>query len=300
MSRVMSTNASNQIFNWQRFTTALRKEVVENKRQLLLGLLAMYLAFTVLMVLGNVIASNMFDSNVSSNVLMKVLPAAFVATVYTIIVAIAASLAFRQLTSKSGRIALFTSPSSNVEKFMVNLLIYVIGAAIAFFACAQLADLTRVIVLTPFKTPAFEVPDPMNYFSILLGSTAAMKSVGQEMLKDSASFYRATMIASLFLGPAIYFMGSVLWPRWAVVKSFACQQLINITLSFISWGIMLVTGHFSLMSLNASTAPEDFTLFLEKFTRINTYFGFAICTLFWVVSWFLFKRKDIISLKWWS
>ena len=46
MNPVMSTNASNQTFDWNRFTAALRKEAVENKRQLLLVLLTMFMAFT--------------------------------------------------------------------------------------------------------------------------------------------------------------------------------------------------------------------------------------------------------------
>ena len=75
MNHVMSTNASNQIFDWHRFTAALRKELVENKRQLLLILLAMFLGFTVFMVIGNLIASNMGE--LSANIMMEIMPAAF-------------------------------------------------------------------------------------------------------------------------------------------------------------------------------------------------------------------------------
>lgn len=302
MNHVMSTNASNQIFDWHRFTAALRKELVENKRQLLLILLAMFLGFTVFMVIGNLIASNMGER--SANIMMEIMPAAFTASVYTFIVAITASLAFRNLTSKTGRISLFTSPSSNFEKFLVNLTIYVIGAAIAFFACAQLADLARIAVLTPFKSETMNVPGPMNFFSILIDSSYnLLNSQYVNALVERPSFYRAITIASLFIGPAIYFMGSVLWPRWAVVKSFACQQVINMVLNIFIFSIFGFLGGFinpSMISLNPNSLSNDMLSSLIDYTNISITISFIICTLCWVGAWFLFKRKDVVSLKWWS
>ena len=299
MTTAMSTNTSNQTFDGHRFTIALRKEIVENKRQLLLGMVAMILTFTSFMVIGNVISNAMRDYDTDALKTMDFLPAAMISTTYTFVVAIAASLSFRNLTSKNGRVALFTSPSSTVEKFIVNLLIYVIGVAIAFFACAQLADLLRIAILFPFKSDTFVVPGPTNIFSILLNSTQSIMNVSEKMLSESPAYYRGVTLISLALGPAIYFMGSVLWPRWAVVKTFACQQLINTVLSAIVFA--LIFGFISPDIFNPEAADiNEMSSFFSNYTRITTYIALVISALCWVGSWFLFKRKDVVSLKWWS
>ena len=295
----MSTNTSNQTFDWHRFTIALRKEIVENRRQLLLGLVAMILTFTSFMVMGNAISNIIMNHDAESAIVMDFLPAAMIASAYTFVVAIAASLAFRNLTSKNGRVALFTSPSSTVEKFIVNLLIYVIGVAIAFFACAQLADLLRIAILLPFKSDTFVVPGPMNIFSILMNSTQSMMHVSQEIITESPAYYRGLTILSLALGPAIYFMGSVLWPRWAIVKTFACQQLINIVLSAIVF--VLIFGFITPAIFNPDAAAvNEMSSLLSSYSKITTYIALVISALCWVGSWFLFKHKDVVSLKWWS
>ena len=300
----MSTNVSNQIFVWQRFTAALRKEVVENKRQLLLVLLSMFLAFTVIMVIGNVLFSKLLGEQASS-IIMDYMPAAVITTAYSIVVAVAASLAFRNLTSKTGRIALFTNPASNTEKFIVNLLVYVIGAGVAFFACAQLADLARIAVLTPFKSPTFAVAGPMNFFKILMDSSYNLMNMGNSLgatniVMETPSFYRTLTLLSLLLGPAIYFLGSVLWPRWSLVKSFASQQLINFVINIFVFIILFGTLYTAFVDFDANSVPRDQMSVLSHYTVISSYIAFGLCIVWWVLSWFLFKRKDIISLKWWS
>ena len=96
----------------------------------------------------------------------------------------------------------------------------------------------------------------------------------------------------LFLSPAMFFMGSVLWPRWAVVKTFACQQVINIIVSVVLMSTFMfpyVTG----LKIDDGSG-------ILTFTTWSVYFGFAISIISWIASWFLFKRKDVVSLKWWS
>lgn len=294
MSPVMSTNTSNQTFDWNRFTAALRKEAVENKRQLLLVLLTMFMAFTIFMVLDNVITIS-FEGK-EADIIMSVMPAVFTTTVYTVVVAVTASLAFRKLTSKTGRIDLFSNPASDTEKFLVNLVIYVVGAALAFFACAQLADLTRIAVLSPFKSETFDVPGPMNFFTVLMESSGSIiektRGIANAPGIVQIQHLKTFTFISLFLGPAMYFMGSVLWPRWAVVKTFACQQVINVIVTIVMMSVLLfpyITGQ----------KIDDGSGFL-KYTIWTGYFGFAISIFCWIASWFLFKRKDVVSLKWWS
>ena len=303
MKAAMSTTSSNQIFDWGRFTAALRKEVVENKRQLLLIVASIFLFFMVSMILGNIISNSVNKmSDPEGQEVMNFMPAIFVSVVYTVIVIVVASLSFRNLTSKTGRVALFTSPASMTEKFAVNLVIYVIGAFVAFLVCAQLADLVRIAILKPFETKNFLVPGPMNFFTILTGSSFDMMGLSDifetEVLESQFHTFKLMSVLSIILGPAMFFMGSVLWPRWSVLKTFAAQQIINGVVNFF---IMLIFA-MPLLYYGADhkTFTEADTSNLVHGISIGSYIISAICLVCWFGAWYLFKRKDVVSLKWWS
>ena len=302
MNAAMSTSVSNQIFDWGRFTAALRKELVENKRQLLLIVVSIFLFFTVFMVIGNIISNSMAPMTASDpkgRQLIDLMPAIIVMMCYSFIVMIVASLAFRNLTSKTGRVALFTSPASMTEKFTVNLVVYVIGAFVAFLVCAHLADLARIAILTPFKSKTFYVPGPMNFLSILTSSSADIMTI-TDFFEDSgytASNFKLMTILAIFLGPAMYFMGSVLWPRWAVIKTFATQQVLNSVVNVIAGlivasPILIGASWDKLSNIDGSKLMDAISL--------GNYISYAIALVCWYGAWYLFKRKDVVSLKWWS
>jgi len=304
MNAAMSTSDSNQTFDWGRFTAALRKEVVENKRQLLLIVVSIFLFFTVFMVIGNIISNAMAPMTAGvpeSQHLMDLMPAIVVMMCYSFIVMIVASLSFRNLTSKTGRVALFTSPASMTEKFIVNLVIYVIGAFVAFLICAQLADLARIAILTPFKSKTFYVPDPMNFLSILTSSTSDIMAI-TDFFEDSgftASNFKLMTILTIFLGPAMYFMGSVLWPRWAVVKTFATQQILNAVVNIVAGMIFVIPLLFTGSLDKVFNAEIDGSKLMTAIS-VSNYITYAIALVCWYGAWYLFKRKDVVSLKWWS
>lgn len=295
---ISAMNTTNQIFDWGRFKAALRKELVENKRQLILVVVSIFLVLTIFMVLGNIISNIMFPYSDQDNQMVNFMPSIFAMSFYSILVIILASLAFRNLTSKNGRVALFTSPSSMTEKFTVNLLIYVVGAFVAFIVCAQLADLARIVILILFKSERFAVPGPMNFLSILTNSSASAMSISGVFESEGIeSSMKIMTIISIFLAPAIYFMGSVLWPRLSLLKTFAAQQVINGVVNFVIMGIfsmplLIKSSKESLSNVDASNLIETI--------RIGNYISFAIGFVCWFGAWYLFKHKDVVSLKWWK
>ena len=113
MNAAMSTSVSNQIFDWGRFTAALRKELVENKRQLLLIVVSIFLFFTVFMVVGNLISSSIAPKAVNDpegQQVIDLMPAIVVMTCYSFIVMIVASLAFRPLREGDEPLFVLQSP----------------------------------------------------------------------------------------------------------------------------------------------------------------------------------------------
>lgn len=279
-------NTVNQVFNWSRFTAALRKELVESKHGILITLLSIYGLLTMIMIIGNLIMS----TQLAFETMKAHYPTVFVVLSFT--VCIAASLSFKKLTNKKGRIDIFTSPSSTLEKFTVNALVYVLGFFVAFFICTQLADLTRIAVLWFFKdTLDIYVPGPINFLNVL---TSPFSIGDEEPFSQGLSII---LPLSLIASGGLFLMGSVLWPRLSVLKTFAA--LFGFQL------VLFILGTLGVAILGKSTFSE----FLYKLTKVLAgaefnYWSIAWYViqilLFWGLGWLLFKRKDVISTKWWK
>ena len=284
---ITTMNTVNQIFNWSRFTAALRKEVVENWRTILFSILGIYLLLTVIMILGNFIDS-ISDNIVSS--LMNMVPQKTVFFMLTIALMVVASLSFRNLKSKNGRVALFTSPSSTLEKFLVNVLIYVIGSIVVFFACAQLADLTRIGILSLVGADDLIVPGPINFLSAINDTVTGIGSI-EPVAKGMNWIFWLSLLAT----PGMYLLGSVLWPRLSLLKTFAASQILSIVVMIIA------------ITLTNVLIPEDeIANWMKNMVESGTLTNWIAISmgvqavLYWGLSWYLFKRKDVVSLKWWK
>jgi hypothetical protein len=207
---------------------------------------------------------------------------------------IVASLAFRKLTRKTGRIEMFTSPSSTLEKFLVNALIYVIGYIVAFFICAQLADLTRIAVLWFFKDEYLIVPGPINFLNLVPDAVDGFGfGSAAEIQGNPAKWMTINLMIGLLAGPGLFLLGSIVWPRLSLLKTFAAvygiQTIFGITLMIVA------------MSINDMESVGWWIInHLEQIMIAMTIFSIFQLILYWGLSWYLFKRKDVISLKWWK
>ena len=281
-------NTVNQTFNWSRFTAALRKEIVENKRMLLFTVICIYGLLTMIMILGNI--GTGINPSAMQEVFADKVPQMFVGSILTCVIWVSASMAFRNLTTKTGRTALFTSPSSTLEKFLLNILIYVVGVFIAYFACAQLADLTRIAALWFFKGDNFAVPGPINFLASLsdLATQVSQPEIGIKGLGW-------VMFLSVLANAGLFLLGSVIWPRLSLLKTFAAFYALQTALFLIAapffyfFGDMETLGRWFFNTLNGG--------------QFSTAMIIVVCieiVLFFGLAWFLFKRKDVISLKWWK
>ena len=280
-------NTVNQTFNWSRFTAALRKEVVENKRALLFAILCIYGLLSMIMILGNLVA---FGAGNVADALSSRIPQMVVGSIMTVVVCVAASMAFRDLRTKSGRVGLFTSPSSTLEKFLVNVLIYVVGLFVAYFACAQLADLTRIAALWLFSGKGLVVPGPINFLTSLnvMVSQADYAEVGLQR-------FGFMMILGLVSNAGMYLLGSVIWPRLSLLKTFAALYAIE-------FGVFIIALPFFALFGDVEALGAWFVKWVTEgaFTDAMVVCVCVQIVLFFGLAWYLFKRKDVISLKWWK
>ena len=283
-------NTVNQAFDWSRFTAALRKELVENKRAILFTLLGTFGLLTIIMILGN-LSTNTNDAVYES--LTYCVPQKFVYMFLGLAIMIVASLAFRKLTSKTGRIEMFTSPSSMLEKFLVNALVYVIGYIVAFFICTQLADLTRIAVLWFFKDEYLIVPGPINFLNLIPDAVDGFGfGSAAEIPGEPSKWMTINLIIGLLAGPGLFLLGSIVWPRLSLLKTFAAvyglETILGITFMIVA------------INLNMESVGWWVINHLEQIMIAMTIFTVFQLILYWGLSWYLFKRKDVISLKWWK
>ncbi len=280
----------NQTFDWSRFTATLRKELVENKRAILFTLLGTFGLLTMIMIMGNLTtgsAPSVYES------IKYYLPQKMVYMFLSIATMIVASLSFRKLTSKTGRIEMFTSPSSMLEKFLVNSLIYVIGYIVAFFICAQLADFTRFAVLWFFQDDYFFVPGPINFLNLIPDAVEGF-GIGSsdEVIGYPGKWICIYMYIGLLAGPGLFLLGSILWPRLSLLKTFAAVYGIQTILGII----------FMIITINIEMGSLGWWIFnhLEALIIGMAIVSIILTILYWGLSWYLFKHKDVISLKWWK
>lgn len=287
-------NIVNQTFNWSRFTATLRKELVENKRALIFTLVCVYGLLTMIMIIGNLVAPIEGGRSMAESLEMK-MPQIMVISLLSFVIMISASLSFKNLTTKKGRTSLFTSPSSTLEKFLVNLLIYVVGMLVAYFACAQLADLTRIAALWAFRSDSFVVPGPINFLTGFNELVSSKAFIHQEFDTVFAGNMGWAFFISILASGGMYFMGSVLWPRLSLLKTFAASYAFETGVFIIAAPLFYFFGDM-----------ETFGKWMFDFITGG---GFSMTMIIWTIvmavvcyglAWFLFKRKDVVSLKWWK
>ena len=288
-------NTVNQTFNWSRFTATLRKEIIENKRSIIFTIICIYGLLTMIMIIGNLVSG--MDGDITNEIFAEKLPQQIVGGILSFAICIAASMAFKNLTTKGGRTNLFTSPSSTLEKYLVNILIYVAGTTVAFFICAQLADLTRIAALWFFRSNSFIVPGPINF----LNAPTAMASKFDQLSeigitsKNTAVLMGVSMWIGFIANGGLYLLGSVIWPRLSVLKTFAAVYAIEFVLLLIALPLFAIFGDID----QFGQWVLDFIVG-GKFSITMLIWTIVQGILFYSLAWYLFKRKDVISLKWWK
>ena len=277
-------NTVNQIFDWSRFTATLRKEAVENWRPIVFTLLGVYGLLTMVMILGNAIS---FDDAVSDAMSETMVPQKVVYGILGFSVMIVASMAFKKLTTKAGRIDMMTSPSSTLEKFLVNGVVYVLGFVVAFLILAQLADLTRIAVMHIFGFQGF-IPGVINFTNL---GADFIYGLASDLFKGPLAV--TYVWCSLLATSGIYLLGSVMWPRLSLLKTFAAIYAVEFVLGVLAVILIFVFSDMESFGMWVFMHVDGIMPFLMAVMVIQIIVG-------WGLAWYLFKHKDVISLKWWK
>ena len=177
--------------------------------------------------------------------------------------------------SRENRLATLMYPASQIEKYIVRWSIYVPGFIIAFIICCILTDLFRYLVtlaLVPeFHTPvALFIPSCHNYISYYATPSELQG-----------------FIACFIFVQSLYVLGSSVWARHSLVKTFISGTVIAIAYSLIAYWVteLCLPDYYFVDDLSDSTN-------VLKLIWIASITGTLVN---YILAFFRFRENEIIT-----
>jgi hypothetical protein len=196
----------------------------------------------------------------------------FFLSLYLLIGVFLAAFTFAPLSRSETGIFYILLPASSLEKYLVRLLISLFGYAIAgfavLFASSLLLELLRMIVTA---SPVFD----------------AMKLISLNLLNIFAGY-------ALF--HSLYFLGSILFRNLGVL--YISLIILGVFLVFVIffavfWVLMAMNALNGQM--NQAAVMEFFSGRFKNIEMIIKIISWILPVIFYVLAYFLFRKKQILS-----
>lgn len=263
-------------FSGARLKALIQHNVIENKRSILMMLGVM----TGILLLVSLLISKTFsgDYNEYTSIAHATGIAIAFAWLGMLFMTIIGSLTFNNLSTKVRRINALMLPASQLEKFMANFIIFIVGGNIALLLGAFLADTVS---------------------SLIFGMSPAWTHIPVKEMFGTAGDLEIALALILFFtwaalfAQSLYLIGSALWPKLSFLKTFVALLAIQIILPII-------------LPLNLiATAIEKFSGlfdFLDTSAFLRHLFGWLAIALVYVIlagmyyiAWQIYKRTQVIQ-----
>lgn len=201
-----------------------------------------------------------------------------------------ASLLWNNLGTKEQRITYLMLPATNLEKYLSRLLLCTVGMlginAVAFFA----ADVLRMLAFcTSSMAMGFALPHYVDRFGEIFHNYAQMLHLAANT-KDVSLLTVVNLnvwISTLLTYPATFMFGSVIFRRYAFIKTWLCLMV---------WGTIIST-----LMLNMAVSENSFELLInnhgETFVWANLIWDVAWSCIFIWLSYHLFVKMNVIRRK---
>ncbi|MDE6342548.1 MAG: hypothetical protein K2K93_09535, partial [Muribaculaceae bacterium] len=193
---------------------------------------------------------------------------------------ISGSLTFSNLSYKRRRISTLMIPSSSCEKFMLRMMIYLLGGIVTLIVGYLVGILIMQLTfggLDLMKEGLHGIVENIHKLGVKIGN------------RHLPGCIAALVIVFLLSYASIYTLGSSLWPRLSWLKTW-------IVLTVLQWiaAIVLITVVLSGFDI------EKFINF-DLANKVTTYIYALIVTfstlnvICWVLAWLRFKNTQIIQ-----
>lgn len=192
------------------FGLAAKKDFIQNKKSILVGVASLLGAFALFGALNGYIGSGGPYSN------WAIFMSWFMASLF---ITAGASLMFSDMKDKEGRISEVMTPATAMEKYLVR---WIAGIPILFaltIGAIYLSDLTRIFV---HWVSNGEFADNETYMSVFNPWNLVL--VEPTGMRHALIFL---MVSGLMFAQAWYFFGAILWPKLSFLKSMFASWCFN-------------------------------------------------------------------------
>lgn len=251
------------------FALLVKKEFVDNRKPLVLGLTGIWATYILL---------GAFLGYIKSMVPVELFLFCFFGGM---IVTIGASLAFNNMKNKEGRINAIMLPVPVYQKFLVRWLTCVPLLLIVVLIGCLLGDSARIVVYKLMIRFSDYSPAYDSWYT----DTTAVSFIITNFRDDAEAI---GLMVNLFIwcllsSQAIYFLGSVVWPKLSFIKTWAAMQVLGVIFAMVFVPFLI--------NLKVDFAYE---LPYVGILWIINIIGLLFCTGMYWLSYERFKRSQVI------
>lgn len=218
----------------------------------------------------------------------------FAWTVYLFTIFLGASFVFKNVSTKQQRIAFFSLPASNLEKFLVRLLHVMIGYPLCFLVALAFADIMQLFL----SFILLKGPD----YSVVVKSVTALftpiyKDINGEIIKGWLLFPNGFTLVGIMESLSYLTFFAFNYAFWIF-----CGTLFRRNAWLLTLASQVVIGFVVIMLIRVFCFPSVGNSLNESSALTLVYLCIAIA---WVVialmywgSYRLFSRMQVINNKW--
>lgn len=194
---------------------------------------------------------------------------------------ISASFTMENLKSKTGRLSALMIPATPFEKYFSRWFVSTVVFIVVFIIAFLLADYTRVLIYSIAYPEQNVVVAKLSYIF------SNHKDYGIEW--NSGTKIRVSILFYFFM-QSCFVLGSSIWPKNALIKTFVAGFFMLLLYGFAVAGIAYL--FFEETSFSSRSLPVGYESALGTLVYIVTIF---FILLNWTLAYFRFKETEIIN-----
>lgn len=274
------TMLKDNAFSVSRFMNLCRKNMVESWKTNLLRAVLMYAVMAVIFVWSAYSKYRYSGSDVSDPMIET--------AIYTFLwfgvtcACISASFTMENMKSKTSRISVLMTPATPFEKYFSRWLVSTVVFILVFVIAFKLADYTRVLVYSLVYPEKNIVVAKLGY---LFGTNGEYVFLGAM----PAELKRVVFIGYFFF-QSCFVLGSSIWPKNSLIKTFIAGFLLMILYGFVMSGVIQIVFGKSYIN-NGMASDEYYTKMLNLLFIIEVVY----VILNWGLAYYRFKESEIIN-----
>lgn len=254
--------------NQNTFTLLIKKELVDNRKPLLLGLTGIWATYILL---------GAFLGYVQSYLATEIFLFSFFGG---LLVSIGASLAFNNMKTKEVRISSIMLPATPFQKFILRWIAAIPLMIAVVIIGFLLGDWARLIVFRIVKAV-----DDMHNIGALPANVSIISFIREELLTDYESiiFIICGVLSVILCSQSLYFLGAILWPKLSFIKSWAAMQVLGVMAAIV----------LGTINMNFSLSVAEKISFSAVMWTLNS-FTFLFCISIYWLAYLRFRRSQVI------